>query len=229
MNHAIILAGGIGSRMKLNRPKQYIEENGKPVFMYSFEKFAYHNKISSIVMVISEEWKDYVQDCITQFGCTKPVYYAPAGKSRQHSVLNGLRSLTGIADYNDIVFVHDSVRPLFPISIIDDAIDACEEYDATLPVISVKDATYQSHDGKTLSSILPREELYSGQSPECFHFGPFLKIHDSLTDEEIGRIRGSSELAFRTGMKVRLISGAEQNIKITTIEDLDAFSLKLKK
>ena len=171
MNHAIILAGGIGSRMKLNRPKQYLEVKGKPVFMYSFEKFANHPDICSIVMVISEEWKDYVQGCIAKSGCTKHVYYAHAGQSRQHSVLNGLKVLSGIADENDLVFVHDSVRPLFPLSNIDDAVVECEKYDATLPVIPVKDATYQSSDGKTLSSILPREELFSGQSPECFHYG----------------------------------------------------------
>lgn len=229
MNHAIILAGGIGSRMKLNHPKQYLEVKGKPVFMYSFEKFANHPDISSIVMVISEEWKDYVQDCIDKSGCKKPVYYADAGQSRQHSVLNGLKALSGIADNNDLVFVHDSVRPLFPLSNIDDAVKECEKYDATLPVIPVKDATYQSRDGKTLSSMLPREELFSGQSPECFNYGSYLRLHDYLTDDEIGRIRGGSELAFKSGMKVCLIPGTEQNFKITTIEDLRAFELTLEK
>lgn len=229
MNHAVILAGGIGFRMKMNRPKQYLEVRGKPVFMYSFEKFANHPEICSIVMVISEEWKEYVQDFIAKSGCTKPVYYARAGQSRQHSVLNGLKALSRIADDNDLVFVHDSVRPLFPISNIDDAIVECRYYDVTLPVIPVKDATYQSSDGKKLSSILPREELFSGQSPECFHYGPYMRLHDCLTDDEIGRIRGGSELAFKKGMTVCLIPGTEQNFKITTIEDQRAFELTFEK
>ena len=95
----------------------------------------------------------------------------------------------------------------------------------TLPVISVKDATYRSVDGDNLTAILPRTELYSGQSPECLRYGPFLAAHSRFTKEEIAGIRGCSELAFRAGMRVKLIPGIEQNFKITTKEDLQAFTL----
>ena len=227
MNHAIIVAGGIGSRMRLDMPKQYYAVKGIPIIMYSFRKFASHPQIDSIVIVLADEWRDFVDGYVQQESFSGRVRYAKAGVSRQHSVLSGLRALEGIADEHDIVLIHDSVRPLFQTSCIDDGIQACTEFDAAIPVITVKDATYQSVDGTMLSAILPRNELFSGQSPEAFVFGPYLQAHEMFSDDEIGQIRGSSELAFRAGLKVRLIPGTEQNYKLTTIEDLRAFELTL--
>lgn len=225
MNHAIIVAGGVGSRMRSNIPKQYLTVKGLPVFMYSFRKFSTRTDIATIVMVISDEWKEFVEEWATCKTGGPTVLYAPAGRSRQHSVFNGLKALKDVAAADDLVFVHDAVRPLFPLTNITDGIAGCADYDATLPAITVKDATYQSRDGESLSVILPRQELFSGQSPECFRYGKFLKAHESFSDEEIALIRGSSELAFRAGLRVKLIPGTEQNFKITTIEDLRAFEL----
>lgn len=225
MNHAIIVAGGVGSRMRSNIPKQYLTVKGVPVFMYSFRKFSTRTDIATIVMVISDEWKEFVEEWATCKTGGPTVLYAPAGRSRQHSVFNGLKALKDVAAADDLVFVHDAVRPLFPLTNITDGIAGCADYDATLPAITVKDATYQSRDGESLSVILPRQELFSGQSPECFRYGKFLKAHESFSDEEIALIRGSSELAFRAGLRVKLIPGTEQNFKITTIEDLRAFEL----
>lgn len=225
MNHVVIVAGGVGSRMRLDIPKQYYEVGGKPIIMYSITRFALNPLISSIVVVLADEWRPYLSDIVMKESYSSKVIMAEAGKSRQHSVYNGLLALKKIASYGDKVLVHDAVRPLFPDSNIEDGIKACDEYDAALPVISVKDATYQSHDGITLSKILPREELYSGQSPECFVFGKFLDAHSRFTDEEIASIRGGSELAIRAGLSVKLITGTERNFKITTIDDLRAFEL----
>lgn len=231
MNHVIILAGGIGSRMKLDIPKQYYEVQGCPIIMFSIRKFVNHPLISSIVIVLAEQWKDYVQEKIRgeSIRLGKKIIFANAGESRQHSVLNGLLSLRGIAQENDKVFVHDAVRPLFPLSNITDGIDACDHDDVALPVITVKDATYQSYDGNHLSRILPRQELYSGQSPECVVYGKFFEAHSHFSHEELLSIRGCSELAFKAGLSVKLIPGTEENFKITTIEDLHSFEMVLNK
>lgn len=225
MNHAIIVAGGVGSRMKSDIPKQYLPVGRVPVFMYSFRKFASRKDISTIVLVISDEWKEFVAEHIAGEACCQRVLYASAGTSRQHSVLNGLKALESVANDDDLVFVHDAVRPLFPLSNIDDGIEGCRDYDATLPVITVKDATYQSHDGVTLSTILPRTELFSGQSPECFRFRPFVEAHKQFSEVQIAQIRGCAELAYKAGLSVKLIPGTEQNFKLTTIEDLKAFEM----
>lgn len=227
MNHAIIVAGGVGSRMNLDIPKQFYEIDGTPVFLHSVKKFAAHPQINSITIVLSDEWTPYVKQQLRKEKLDIKILIAQAGRSRQHSVYNGLTALRSIASDDDLVFIHDAVRPLFPVSIIDDCIDACSAFDSALPVISVKDATYQSYDGETLSRILPRQELFSGQSPECFIYGKYLKAHSSFTDDEIGGIRGGAELAFRAGLSVKLVPGSEANFKITTIEDLRAFEWSL--
>ena len=225
MNHAIILAGGLGKRMNSDIPKQYLKVKGDPIFLYSFRKFASCSEIDTITIVLADEWKPFVTGIVQNEKCGKHVIITQSGKSRQHSVLNGLNAIRCFASKDDLVFIHDSVRPLFPVSIIYDGIEACKTYDAALPVISVKDATYQSKDGERLSIILPREELFSGQSPECFVFDKFFRAHSLFSDIEIEKIRGSSELAFRAGLSVKLIPGTEKNFKITTIEDLHAFEL----
>ena len=225
MNHVIIVAGGIGSRMNLGIPKQFYEVNGYPVILYSIKKFVSNPLINSIVIVLADEWTDFMADCLTKESYGIPISFAKAGKSRQHSVYNGLIALKEYASDDDVVLIHDSVRPLFPESCISDGIVACRDYDGCIPVIPVKDATYLSHDGIGLSDVLPRQELFSGQSPECFVFGKFLNAHSLFTDEEISSIRGCSELAHKAGLSIKLISGSEGNFKITTIEDLRSFEI----
>ena len=220
MNHAIIVAGGIGSRMNLDIPKQYYEIKGVPIILYSFRKFANSPLIDSIVIVCAKEWEDYLVEKIANENTQKRVLFSRAGISRQDSVYHGLLALKDYAREDDIVLIHDSVRPLFPESCIAECIESCKVFDGALPVISVKDATYQSHNGMVLSTILPRHELFSGQSPEGFVFGRFFKAHERFSDSEIAIIRGCSELAFKAGLSIKLIPGSEGNFKITTIEDL---------
>lgn len=206
--------------MGLEVPKQYIRVNGKPIILYSYLKFSECTRINSITFVVSPKWEGFVKEAIGDYPFKGPVFFANAGVSRQHSVLNGLRAIRDFANDQDVVFIHDAVRPLFPISIVEDAIRACKDYDGALPVISVKDATYHSSDGEKLSSILPRDELFSGQSPECFNYGRILNAHALFSNDEISAIRGSTELAYKAGLSIRFIPGSEQNFKITTIEDL---------
>ena len=225
MNHAILLAGGIGSRMKMGIPKQYVEVKGIPVFIYSFRKFAAHPDIDSITIVCAKEWTSFISEWIQKESFKGSVLLADAGISRQHSIYNGLLAIQSLANDDDCVLIHDSVRPLFPLSNISDGILACQVGGAALPVIAVKDATYLSVDGVTVSGILPRHEMFSGQSPECFNYKQYLAAHSLYSDDELAQIRGSAELAFRAGIKVMLIPGSECNFKITTIEDLKSFEL----
>ena len=97
-----------------------------------------------------------------------------------------------------------------------------------MPVISVKDTVYQSKDGQEIGCLLKRSELFAGQAPESFKFRKYFDIHNQVTDEEIGATAGSSEIAYRHGMEVRMVKGSERNLKITTIEDLETFETILK-
>ena len=223
MNTAIILAGGVGSRMGVDRPKQYLIVKDKPVIVYCLEIFEKHSNIDNIVIVVSDEWKSYVEENVAKYGISKVCGYAPAGETRQHSIYNGLKATDKFAPDTDVVIVHDAARPLVSDEIIDDCILGATEDDGAMPVISVKDTIYQSRDGKSIDRLLKRSELFAGQAPESFKFRKYYDVHNTVTDEEIASTAGSSEIAYRHGMKVRLVKGSERNFKITTIEDLETF------
>ncbi len=228
MNTAVILAGGVGSRMGVDRPKQYLVVENKPIIVYCLEIFEKHSNIDKIVIVVSDEWKDYVIENVEKYNISKVCGYAPAGRTRQHSIYNGLKSTEENASDTDVVIIHDAARPLVSDKIIDDCIVGAVEDDGAMPVISVKDTIYQSKDGKSIDKLLKRSELFAGQAPESFDFKKYLDIHNSVSDDEIAATAGSSEIAYRHGMKVRLVEGSERNFKITTIEDLETFETIVK-
>lgn len=228
MNTAIILAGGVGSRMGADRPKQFLMVQDKPIISYCFEIFQKHSEIDNIVVVVSEEWQGFVEENAKKYGIDKICGYAPAGKTRQHSIYNGLKCINKNAHDTDIVIVHDAARPLVSDQIISDCIAGAVEYDGAMPVISVKDTVYQSQDGKKIGCLLKRSELFAGQAPESFNFKKYYKIHNEVSDEEIGNTAGSSEIAYRHGMEIRMVKGSERNLKITTVEDLETFESILK-
>lgn len=228
MNTAIILAGGVGSRMGVDRPKQFLMVNNKPVISYCFDIFQKHSEIDKIVVVVNDKWKSFVEEYAEKYNVTKICGYAPAGKTRQHSIYNGLKCIDETAHNTDIVIVHDAARPLVSDEIISDCIKGATEFDGAMPVISVKDTVYQSEDGKSIDNLLKRSELFAGQAPESFKFKKYYKIHNDVSDEEIGSTAGSSEIAYRHGMEITMVKGSERNLKITTIEDLETFETILK-
>lgn len=223
MNTAIILAGGVGSRMGVNKPKQYLIVKEKPIIVYCLEIFEKHSEIDKIVIVVSDEWKDYVEENVKKYGISKVCGYAPAGETRQHSIYNGLKSTEENAPDTKVCIIHDAARPLVSDKIISDCIVGATEDDGAMPVITVKDTVYQSKDGKSIDHLLKRSELFAGQAPESFDFKKYLDIHNSVSDDEIASTAGSSEIAYRHGMKIRLVEGSERNFKITTVEDLETF------
>lgn len=230
MNIAIILAGGVGSRMKAsNRPKQYIEVKGRPIINYCLNTFEHHKDIDEIYIVADEAWQDYITEWIKKDNITKFRGFAPAGKSRQHSIYHGLIACENSADTETIVIIHDAARPFVTEEIIEACIAGAKELDGAMPVITVKDTVYCSKDGKSIASLLERSQLFAGQAPESFRYGKYRSIHDASTDEELMNTRGSSEIAYKNGMKIRLFPGAEKNFKITTMEDLTNFEAELNK
>ena len=224
MNIAIILSGGVGSRMKSDIPKQYIEIDNRPIISYCLETFFKTNEIDAVVVVIAKKWQSYVENTTRMLRFVKPIWYAPSGETRQYSIFNGLKESEkhGVKD-NDVVIIHDAARPLVSQELIQSCLSGCEDYDGVLPVIPVKDTIYQSSDGVHIDCLLKRSELFAGQAPEAFRFGKYLKIHQDMPREELLKINGSTEIAYKGKMSVKLISGDEMNFKITTPEDLSNF------
>jgi 2-C-methyl-D-erythritol 4-phosphate cytidylyltransferase len=229
MNFAIVLSGGVGTRMGLSIPKQYVEVNKRPVIEYCLATLLHHEMIDSLIIGVAEEWLDYVKASVLRLNTKVPVFYALPGETRQGSIINALRVAkeNGAAD-NDIVLIHDAARPLLSSKLISDCLNACENADAVLPVIPVKDTTYLSKDGSHIDSLLERKTLWNGQAPEAFKFGSYYKANIDLSEEELNRITGSTEVSYRAGLNCILIPGDTNNFKITTPEDLSNFESIIK-
>lgn len=224
MNIAVVLSGGIGSRMGMEIPKQYVIVNGEPVINYCLKTFLGNEQTDVIVIGVADEWKNFVVENIIKLNPNKPIYYAQPGETRQYSIYNALKIVREIAHSDeDIVLIHDAARPLVSHDLIDRCYRGCQDTDCIMPIISVKDTIYLSKDGKHIDSLLDRNHLKSGQAPEAFKFGKYLRVHEEMPREELLKINGSTEIAFKAGLNCQMIEGDPCNFKITTQEDLSNF------
>lgn len=224
MNIAIILSGGVGSRMGSNIPKQYIMVAGKPVIIYCMEQFIMTSSIDAFIIALDKQWKSLVEEYLSHLGVRCPVFYSPAGETRQHTIYQALKCAVakGFKE-DDIVIIHDAARPLVAGALIEECIKACKEFDGALPVLPMKDTVYLSEDGICLSGLLDRSKLYAGQAPEAFRFGKYWQAHEAMSYHEISAVNGSTEVAYKAGWNIKLIAGDEANFKITIPSDLERF------
>lgn len=223
MNYAVILSGGIGQRMRMEGlPKQYIEINGKPILMYTLEKFERSSCVDRIVIVAASQWYEQIQAWIQQYNITKFHGFAPAGSSRQESVLNGLNACIDESTTDeDSVGIHDAVRPLVSVELINSCYENLEGHDGVLPVLPMSDTIYLSNDAQSITSLLDRSVLFAGQSPEVYRLLHHLEINRKATKQELELVCGSSVIAHQNGHDVKLIPGEDLNFKITTQADLN--------
>ena len=212
MNAGLILAGGTGERLTgFSKPKQFINICRKPLASYCLQVFEDSADIGMICVVAATEWRSMLG---------KYVYAAP-GRSRQHSIYNGLLALEKYAP--ERVVIHDAVRPFVTCADISGVIASSIDCDGAMPVLPVTDTVYQSTDGKTITASLNRDILVAGQTPECYSFNKYLAIHEALSDKQLSDIRGSSELAVYGNMRIALSKGSYNNFKITTNADFERF------
>jgi len=206
-----------------NQPKQYLVVQGRPILDYCLCTFQNHEMIDKIMIVADKEWHGFIHDLLQKSGINKFVGYASPGETRQLSILNGLEAIQEFCPDTTNVVVHDAARPLVTADIISECISGLYHYDGVMPVLQMKDTCYQSSDGKTITGFIPRSELVLGQAPEAFRFPLYLECHYRITMDELRKISGSSELAFKAGLNILMVQGSEQNIKITTKDDLSLF------
>lgn len=219
MNIALILAGGTGSRLGADIPKQYIEVGGRMVIDYCLETLDVSEYIDDIWIVADSTWQEFIKRPRKFTGFALP------GKNRQLSIYNGLKAIeASMQDTENInVIIHDAARPFLSGEMIEGCVKAVGEHDGVLPVLPMKDTVYFSEDGKMISGLLDRGKIFAGQAPECFDFKKYLAANEALLPDKILNINGSTEPAVMAGLDVVMIPGDEKNFKITTKEDLERF------
>ena len=221
MNYAIILSGGIGTRMRTDGfPKQYLQ--------YTLETLAECSIIDVIVIVMAEEWKKKIGKNIVE-SVGKKILFALPGSSRQESIFHGLQACVANKeiDVNDKVIIQDAVRPLAFFERLRKVADL--KYDGCMPAIPVVDTIYVSNDGKNIDGLLNRDTLFAGQAPEAFNLKKYYDINKNYTSEDFINIKGTTEIAYKHNLKVCIINGEEKNFKITTPTDLLKFETMKRK
>lgn len=224
MNIALILSGGIGTRVGADIPKQYIEVEGRPILFYCVETLSECSQIDAIQIVADSEWRKLIRQGLSRYDCQKKFRgFSLPGENRQLSIFHGLEDVRKFADATDSVLVHDAARPFLSQKQIETCMNALPGHEGVLPVLPMKDTLYCSADGMQISSLLNRDEIYAGQAPEVFLLEKYYEANKRLLPEKILQINGSTEPAIMAGMDIVMVPGDERNLKITTKADLEEF------
>ena len=168
MNIGVILAGGSGTRMGSDIPKQFIDIYGKPLIIHTLESFDLNSEIDSIAVVCKDEWKEDLNIWIRQFGVNKVKWIISGGNTRQESTYRAIKALEDVCTDEDILIIHDAARPLISQRIINDNIVGAKEYGAVDTVIPSADTIIRSTNDSTIDSVPVRIELYLGQTQQTF-------------------------------------------------------------
>lgn len=232
MNIALVLAGGTGTRLGADMPKQYLKVKDKMIISYCLETFFSSKLIDAVCVVADPMWQEEIIDEIDNLACKQEKDASPTNKfrgfslpgaNRQLSIHNGLTDILKFAGDDSAVIIHDAARPLLSHELIEACFKAYEGHDGAMPVLPMKDTVYMSEDGKVVSKLLKRENIYAGQSPEVFNLGKYYEATGALLPEKILSINGSTEPAIMAGLDIAIVDGDEMNFKITTKADLDRF------
>ena len=221
MNVALILAGGIGNRLKSEVPKQYIPVGGRMVVTHCVERLLRHPMIDAVQIVAAEEWRDTLLAELSEDGKFRG--FSAPGSTRQLSIYNGLLDVIGYAGGEDVVLIHDAARPCVTDKLITDCLNSISGHDGVLPVLPMTDTVYYSESGNRVDRLLRRDCIFAGQAPEAFRLGKYLEANRRLLPNQIVEINGSTEPAILAGMDIVTIPGDKGNFKITTIEDLERY------
>lgn len=232
MNIAIIIAGGSGHRMGQDIPKQFINVYDKPVLIYTLESFERHPQIDAIEVVCIDGWHDIVWAYAKQFGISKLKWIVSGGNTGQESIRNGVYNLEKKVADDDVIIIHDGIRPLVEPSVLSDVISKCKQFGNAVSSMPYNEQIFVIDEEceDTTIKYIPRETLRRVSTPQAYKFGVLNQKYHEAFEKEIG-IFGSSytnTMMVELGEKLHFAAGSDKNIKLTTKDDLEMFKAYLK-
>lgn len=223
MNYVLLMMGGSGTRFGANRPKQFIEVEGQPVFSYIMDKYDRFTQVDGIVLVCHESWVDYADEWAKKLRIANYLGTVAGGATRSESVRNGLERLRSVASDEDIVLIHDATHPYLDEGATALAIEATRKNGAATLGQKQYDTVYRTDAQGNLTEVVPREEIVSGASPELFRFGPLYRIYTETPEEQLALYTSAGALALANGIPMKVIPTDLVNLKITYRHDMELF------
>jgi len=230
VNVALIIAGGNGHRMGQDIPKQFINVYDKPVIVYTLEGFQRHPEIDAIEVVCIEGWHDVLWAYAKQFGIDKLKWVVSNGNTAQESIRNGVEGLKGYCAGDDIVIVHDGIRPMVDNFVLSDIIVKCREHGNAVTSLPYNEQIFVADDEFSTTKYIPRETLRRVSTPQAYQYGKLAWAYEKAFAENIGIQGGTyaNTLMVELGERLWFAAGSEKNIKLTTTDDLELFKAYIK-
>ena len=230
MNAAIIIAGGVGSRMNMDIPKQFIHIYDKPVIIYTLEGFQRHPEIDAIEVVCLSGWEETLREYAAQYGITKLKWVCTGGATGQESIRNGVYYLEDKLKDDDIAIVHDGIRPMVDSSVLSDCLRVCRLHGNGVTSTPYNEQIFRKLDEYSSREYIPRETLRKVATPQAYRYGLLLKSYRRAFAEQIG-IFGSAytnTMMVDLGETLYFAAGSDKNIKLTSKDDLELFKAYLR-
>lgn len=229
MNIALLTAAGLGSRMHLDIPKQFLNIEGKPVILYTMEAFQHHPQVDAMIVVTLENWKENIDAYARDYGIDKLKWIAVGGKTGQESIKNGIEELSKHCAMDDVVMVHDGNRPFVSEEMISDSLATYKQYGSAVAAMPCIEAIFRSENGRTSSDCIPREQLFRTQTPHTYTLGKLLWAHERAKELKIENTTATCVLMKMLGETIYFSKGSEKNLKLTTHEELDIFKAMIRR
>lgn len=227
MNIALILAGGHGSRTQQDVPKQFMNVYEKPLIIYTLENFEHHPDIDGIGVVCLEGWHEVLKAYARQYQITKLKWVTKGGKDGQESTQKGIEALRDICHDEDIVIIHDAIRPFITHEVISDAIQVCQKKGSGLSAVRCQETIVRTEDGISGEENIGRQEIMRVQTPQAYRYGKTKWAYEEADRQGIEGEVYINTLMLRLGERVYFSKGTEKNVKITTMDDLEVFKALL--
>lgn len=222
MNIALILAGGVGTRAKELIPKQFVKVANKPVIIYTLEKFQSCSMIDKIYISCVSGWEDTLSRYISEFKINKVSGICRGGSTGLESVAYGLNAIGDAATDNDLLLIHDSVRPFIDTESIERNLEVAKEYGNALTAVDLVEDLVLSENGVSSRQIVSREKLKRVMTPQTFRYGLLKEVYSS-TDIYNTSAPSTFLLCIQQNIPVYCSRGSDKNIKLTYPEDIEYF------
>lgn len=230
MNIALIIAGGVGNRMNQDIPKQFLNVFDKPVIIYTLEGFQRHPEIDAIEVVCLDGWSEVLRAYAKQFNIGKLRWVTPSGGSAQESIRNGVFALKDACAKDDIVVIHDGIRPMVEDFVLSDVLIKCKEYGNAVTSLPYNEQIFVADDAETTTRYIPRDTLRRVSTPQAYRYEKLLWAYEKAFSEGVG-IQASTyanTLMVDLGERLHFAAGSDKNIKLTTKDDLELFKCYIK-